>query len=254
MGMKIMQLENKKIIVTGGTSGMGAAAVEAFVGAGAEVAVLALNKPEKQITGVHYYQCNVADKKALSEAIDAAVDVLGGVDSLFCIAGINQFIPTLQLREEDIDKVFAVNVKGVIFAAQAVFPYMKENGGAIINFGSQAASNPGPDSAHYAAAKAAVAAFSAKIAAEWGKYNIRVNTVLPAAWTPLFEKTVLKGQKVTPELKQQVQKQMGQAFPLGYLGDPLKDIAPALVFLASDAAHYITGQQIAINGGSAMVR
>ena len=78
--------------------------------------------------------------------------------------------------------------------------------------------------------------------------------MLPSAWTPLFEKTVLNGQTVTPELKAQIQSGMKEAFPLGYLGDPEEDIAPALVFLASDDSRYITGQQIAVNGGSAMVR
>lgn len=250
-----MKLEGKRIIVTGGTSGMGAAAVKKFLSEGAAVAVLDLNVPDQSGSENPFYlKCDVSNKEDVASAVARAVETLGGLDSLFCIAGINQFTSVEKLTESAIDKLLSVNVKGVIFSNQAVLPYLKEHGGSIVNFGSQAAFNPGPDSAHYAASKAAVAAFTYKIAWEWGKYGIRANTVLPSAWTPLFEKTVLNGQTVTPELKAQIQSGMKEAFPLGYLGDPEEDIAPALVFLASDDSRYITGQQIAVNGGSAMVR
>ncbi|MCR5051321.1 MAG: SDR family oxidoreductase [Streptococcus sp.] len=143
--------------------------------------------------------------------------------------------------------------RGSFLVVKPRIPTYKENGGSIIIFGSQASFNPGPDSSHYAAAKAAVLAFTYKIAWEWGKDGIRCNTVCPAAWTPLFEKTVLQGAPVTPELKSQIQDGMKNSFPLGYLGYPYDDIAPALVFLASDQSRYITGQCLPINGGSASV-
>ena len=133
-------------------------------------------------------------------------------------------------------------------------PHMKENGGSIVNFDSQAAINPGPDSSHYAASKAAVSTFTSKIAWEWGKHNIRANTILPSAWTPLLEKLCCPGMEITTEFKAQINAGMADTFPLGRLGDPETDIAPALVFLASDDSKYITGQAIAVNGGSAMVR
>lgn len=250
-----MKLEGKRIIVTGGASGMGMAAVKKLVEEGAKVVSIDINASEaNNSNNITYLKGNVTNKEEISDRIAKAVDILGGLDSLFCIAGINRFTPAEEIEEVELDNIFDVNVKGVLFANQAVFPYLKENGGTIINFGSQASFNPGPDSAHYAASKAAVAAFTCKIAWEWGKYGIRANTVLPSAWTPLFEKTCLNGQEATPELKAQLQKGMKNAFPLGRLGDPEDDIAPALVFLASDDSRYITGQQIAVNGGSAMVR
>ncbi|MFU2205148.1 SDR family NAD(P)-dependent oxidoreductase [Streptococcus pluranimalium] len=250
-----MQLKDKKIIVTGGTSGMAAAAAKRFVEEGAKVVSLDLGLPdeENRIHGVNYLVGTVTDKLELEKLYAEAVEWLGGLDTLFNIAGVNRFKPTLDLTSEDIDLLFDVNVKGLIFSCQAAYPYLKENGGSIINFGSQASFNPGPDSSHYAAAKAAVLAFTYKIAWEWGKDGIRCNTIWPAAWTPLFEKTVLQGAPVTPELKSQIQDGMKNAFPLGYLGDPYDDIAPALVFLASDQSRYITGQCLPINGGSASV-
>lgn len=250
-----MKLENKRIIVTGGSSGMGAAAVKVFAKEGAKVVSVDINEPAEQnrTDGVIYMKGNVADQKGISEVFDAAVKELGGLDALFNVAGINHFIPTMSLTNEELDAVFAVNIKGVIFCCQAAYPYLKENGGSIVNFGSQASFNPGPDSSHYAASKAAVESFTYKIALEWGPDQIRANTVWPSAWTPLFEKTVLNGATVTPELKAQVQAGMKQAFPLGYLGDPEEDIAPVLVFLASDDSRYVTAQTLPVNGGSAAV-
>lgn len=250
-----MKLEGKKIIVTGGSSGMGAAAVKKFAEEGAKVVSIDIHLPDgNACEHISYLKANVSNKEEIRDAVSKAVETLEGLDCLSCIAGINRFTSVEEMTEQEIDNIFAVNVKGVIFTNQAAFPYLKKNGGSIINFGSQASFNPGPDSAHYAASKAAVAAFTCKIAWEWGKYNIRANTVLPSAWTPLFEKTCLNGQEVTSELKEQIQAGMKETFPLGRLGDPETDIAPALVFLASDDSRYITGQQLAVNGGSAMVR
>lgn len=249
------KLEGKKLIVTGGSSGMGAAAVKVFVREGAQVVSIDLNEPKEElrVTGVTYLKGNVSDQMGIREVFAEAVSQLGGVDGLFNIAGINHFIPTMELTSQELDTVFAVNIKGVFFCCQAVYPYLKEKGGCIVNFGSQASYHPGPDSAHYAASKAAVESFTTKIAWEWGPDKIRCNTVWPSAWTPLFEKTVLNGAEVTDEMKAEVQKGMQAAFPLGYLGDPEEDIAPALVFLASDDSRYITGQCLPVNGGSAMV-
>lgn len=249
-----MKLEGKRIIVTGGCSGMGEAAVKVFAEEGAQVAVLDVHIPDSFGTNPVYFQADVSNRENVTAAVEKAVSALNGLDCLFCIAGINRFTKAEDMTDEEISAILNVNVKGVMFTCLAVFPYMKTHGGSIVNFGSQAAYNPGPDSAHYAASKAAVASFTSKIAWEWGSYGIRANTVLPSAWTPLFEKTVLKGAPVTPEAKQQIQDGMKNAFPLGYLGDPEKDIAPALVFLASDDSRYITGQQIGINGGSYMVK
>ena len=250
-----MKLENKKIIVTGGASGMGAAAVKVFAREGAKVVTIDINEVNEKVDSVTYLQADVSNKDSITNAINDAVGKLGGLDALFSIAGINHFIPTDELTPEEITNLFAVNVNGVIFSCQAALPHLQANGGgSIVNFGSQAAINPGPDSSHYAASKAAVATFTSKIAWEWGKYNTRANTVLPSAWTPLFEKLCCPGMEITPEIKAGIQANMKDTFPLGRLGDPEDDIAPALVFLASDDSKYISGQAIGLNGGSAMVR
>lgn len=251
-----MNLNGKRIIVTGGASGMGASTVKVFKEVGANVVSIDINEvsKENQLEGVTYLQGDIS-KISIKEVIDQGVELLGGLDAFFNIAGVNQFIPTEELTVDNIDFVLSVNVKGTILTNQAVFPHLKEHGGSIVNFGSQAAIAPGPDSSHYACSKAAVQAFTNKIAWEWGKYGIRCNTVMPSAWTPLFEKLCCPpGVEMTPELKEQIQSGMKDAFPLGHLGDPETEIAPVLVFLASDESSYMTAQTFAINGGSASVR
>lgn len=254
-GSIVMKLKNKKIIVTGGSSGMGAAAIKVFSKEGAEIVSVDINLPKNfgRLQGVTYLEGDISNQLEIREKIKKAVEIMGGVDSLFNIAGINNFIPTLEISEDALDRILSVNVKGVFYSCQAVYPFLKERGGSIINFGSQASYHPGPDSAHYAASKAAVESFTTKIAWEWGKHKIRANTVWPSAWTPLFENTVLNGKDTTAEQRKNIQDSMSDHFALGYLGDPEEDISPALVFLASDDSKYITGQVIPINGGSAMV-
>lgn len=247
------EIRREKIIVTGGARGMGREAVKKFCDEGALVVSIDLSE-QKNYKNVILKRASVSNKEEITKTIDQAVKELGGLDAIYNIAGVNHFLPTLELTEEEIDLILSVNVKGVLFSCQAAFPHLKENGGVIVNFGSQAANNAGPDAVHYSASKAAVQTISHKLAYEWGKYGIRVNCVLPSAWTPLFEQTVLQGQKVTPELKATVQEGMKEVFPLGYLGDPYEDIAPVLVFLASEDSKYITAQAIAVNGGSSFVR
>ncbi len=181
-----MNIKGKRIIVTGGGSGMGNAAVRRFADEGARVVTIDLND-QQAYKDVIAMKGNVTDKAQITEVIGEAVKKLGGLDALFNIAGVNRFCKVEETAEDTMDFILSVNVKGLLFCCQAAFPYLKENGGSIINFGSQAADNSGPDSAIYSASKAAVASITRKIAWEWGQYGIRANTVEPSAWTPLFE-------------------------------------------------------------------
>lgn len=254
-----MELSGKKIIVTGGASGIGEATIKHLVRMGANVVNIDMNDEKGELICTEattkgagkaiYLNGNVSKKGEIFDRINHAVELLGGLDSLCCIAGINRFTLPEDITEEELDLILSVNVKGVVFCNQAVFSHLREHGGSIINFGSQAALGPGPDGAHYSASKAAVISFTRKIASEWGKYNIRANAVLPAAWTPLFES--LRATMTAEQLVAQ-EEQIKMGFPLGRLGDPEKDIAPVVAFLASDDARYITGQMVCVNGGSFM--
>lgn len=254
-----MRLEGKRIIVTGGASGIGEAALNALVKNGANVVSIDMNDEKgrevsEKATEIgpgkaSYLHGNVTNRADIFQQIDHAVELLGGLDALCCIVGTNRFTAPEDITEEEIDLLFSVNVKGVIFSNQAAFPHLRERGGAIVNFGSQAALDPGPDGAHYSASKAAVISFTRKIASEWGKYNIRANSFLPAAWTPLYDQMRAT---MNPEEVAMMDAQSAAIFPLGRLGDPADDIAPVLPFLVSEDAQYITGQMIVVNGGSFM--
>lgn len=145
-----------------------------------------------------------------------------------------------------------MNAKGTFLTAQAVFPYLRENGGTVINFGSDAALIPYPNGAHYSASKGAVLSLTRTLAAEWGRYGIRVNSVDPVIWTGMYDGYRAR---MTEEELAAHDAEQARTIPLGgKLGDPDSDLAPVLNFLVSDDSRFITGQIISVNGGAVQVR
>jgi NAD(P)-dependent dehydrogenase (short-subunit alcohol dehydrogenase family) len=124
-------------------------------------------------------------------------------------------------------------------------PYMKARGGSIINLGSREGIHGGPGFGIYAATKEGIRGLSRVAAREWGKHNIRVNVICPAALSPIAIKYLAE----FPEQAEMYRKEIS----LGRFGDPERDIGPAAVFLASDASHYVTGQTINVDGGQMML-
>jgi NAD(P)-dependent dehydrogenase (short-subunit alcohol dehydrogenase family) len=148
--------------------------------------------------------------------------------------------------------VIAINATGTFLTNQAVFPHLKDKGGAILNFASSAGVKGYPNKAAYAAAKGAVVAWIRSIAIEWGRYNIRVNGIAPAIWTPMYDKTRAA---MTPEQLAGHEAMLRGSIPLGgKLGDIGGDLVPVVAFLASDGAHFMTGQIIPVDGGAMMMR
>lgn len=140
---------------------------------------------------------------------------------------------------EEMTQHMAVSPIGMMGAMLAVLPYMKEKGGRIINFGSGAGRNPPIGLASYGMSKAATHSLTKAAAREWAKYQITVNGILPYTLTPQVQRTLeLEPEKIAIYMP-----------PLGYAGDAIKDLGPAVVFLASDASHYITGQNLPVDGG-----
>ncbi|MGW4234524.1 SDR family NAD(P)-dependent oxidoreductase [Streptomyces sp. NPDC004980] len=257
-----MTIAGKRIIVTGGSRGISAAAVTAFVQAGAQVAVLGVSEePGRRLVEkvsadgpgtAAYYRVDVRDVAHTRQAVDLAVAELGGLDALVNVAGVEKHAPAEAMSEEDWDYVFAVNAKGTFFTAQAALPHLKENGGCVINFASDVALIPYPNGAHYSAAKGAVHSLTRTLAAEWGGYGIRVNAVNPMMWTDGYEN--YRSRMSTEELAAHDAQQI-HIIPLGgKLGDPTDDLAPVLKFLVSDDARFITGQIVSVNGGAVQVR
>src|SRR5919198_2797099 len=248
-----MQLAGKRIIVTGGASGIGAATVRAYAREGARVVSLDVDdEGGRRVAAeagpaVTYYHCDVARRAEIDDVFARAVAALGGLDVLVNVAGVERGTPAEDIPDAEWDLVFDVNVKGTLYTNQAAFRYLRARGGRIINFGSGAGIRGQRGSAHYSAAKGAVMAWTRTVAQEWARHGITVNAIVPAIWTPMYD---AHRARMSAEERTIHDLALEHVIPLGgRLGDPDRDIAPVMVFLAGDGARFITGQAIAIDGG-----
>jgi NAD(P)-dependent dehydrogenase (short-subunit alcohol dehydrogenase family) len=262
-GGRIMELKGKRAIVTGCARGMGAAIVRAYTAAGAHVVGMDLNDEEGERvvsearnTGpgrASYRSVDVADKNSVDAAFSAAAAELGGLDVLAHPAAIHRSSSASDVSVDDWDLMFSVNVRGTVLTNQAAFQLMKQSGGgSIINFGSISGQRTEVGAAAYSAAKGAVHAWTRTAAGTWGADHVRVNAVLPAMATPMYveaRERATEEQNTVSYWRNEYPIALGQAY-----GDPDRDLGPVMVFLASDASHFITGQLIPVDGGQTSVR
>lgn len=247
-------LKNKIALITGGASGIGRATALRFAQEGAAVVIADVNAEAaqgvvKEIEAAGgqalFVSCDVTQAQDCQRAVEAAVATFGGLDILFNNAGIIRRADVLGTTEEEWDRVMAVNVKSIFLMSKYAIPHMqKRGGGAIINTSSGWGLKGGGNAAAYCASKGAVINLTRAMAIDHGPQNIRVNAVCP-------------GDTDTPMLRSEA-KQLGQAEheflaesaarPLGRYGKP-EEIAEAALFLASDAASYITGAALVVDGG-----
>jgi NAD(P)-dependent dehydrogenase (short-subunit alcohol dehydrogenase family) len=252
-----MLLQKKRAIVTGGASGIGAATVRAYVAEGARVVSLDVNVAEGERVASSagpnavFMPCDVADRRQVFDVFERAVTQLGGLDVMANVAGVERRTPAEDIPDDEWDQVFSVNVKGTLCTNQAAFRAMRQHGGRIINFGSGAGIRGQAGSAHYSASKGAVMSWTRTVAQEWAKYNITVNSVVPAIWTPMYD---AYRARMSDQERMIHDMAMQHVVPLGgKLGDPDADAGPVMVFLASDLSHFMTGQCFAVDGGMIML-
>lgn len=249
-----MELQGKRVIVTGVASGIGASALKALAAAGASVVGMdvADEAGRAVAAGVkggaaHYLHCDVSDATQVRAAFAHAVEWLGGLDALVNIAGVERKSPAEDISQQDWDLMFNVNARGTMNTNQSAFTHLQARGGRILNFASAAGVMGVPGLAHYSAAKAAVLGWTRTAAKEWGRFNITVNAIAPGMWTPMYEH--FRARLDEAQLRAH-DEMMARQIPLGgRLGDPDHDMAPVLVFLVSDGARFITGQTLAVDGG-----
>jgi len=249
------RLNDKKIIVTGGASGMGGALVEVFPSLGAKVVSFDMNdelgNPLAKRHGAMYLHVDVSSEKSVNTGVAQAAEHMGGLDVLIHAAAISPRVAAEDLTLDDWNLMMNVNSTGTFLMNKAVFPYMKDKGGHIINIASSAALDGYPSKCAYAASKGAVISWSRSLAMAWMKYKIQVNVITPAIWTPMYEKT--RSLMLPAELEAHEKKNKSQMID-GKMGDPIKDFAPVMAFLASDSSRFMSGQIFQVCGVASISR
>ncbi|MBP0443751.1 glucose 1-dehydrogenase [Roseomonas sp. SSH11] len=244
-----MRLQGKIALVTGAASGFGEGIARAYAEQGAKVAVADLNlegakRVAGEIGGVALGG-DVASSADIKAMVDGTVSALGGLDIVVNNAGWtyrNQ--PSLDVSEEEFDKVFAINVKSVFLMAKAAYPALKaRGGGSFITISSTAGLRPRPGLTWYNGTKGAVNVFTQSLAQEWAKDNVRVNAVCPVMGVTGLTSAFM-GVEDTPENRQRFLA----TIPIGRLSTPA-DIANACVWLAEDSSSFITGILLPVDGG-----
>ncbi|RIK54131.1 MAG: short-chain dehydrogenase [Chloroflexi bacterium] len=246
-------LTGKTAIVTGGASGIGKATALLLAQEGAAVVIADINPEQGKLTEQEinaaggravFAPCNVAKAEDCQRVVQTAVERFGSLNILFNNAGIIRRTNVTNISEEDWDFVMAVNVKSIYLMCKYAVPHMSGRGGAIVNTGSGWGIKGGRNAISYCASKGAVVNMTRALAIDHGPQNIRVNCICP-------------GDTDTPMLRNEA-RQLGQAEeqflaeakerPLNRYAQPI-EIAQAVLYLVSDAASYVTGAVLAVDGG-----
>ena len=241
------RLQGKIALITGGTTGIGAATARLFQAEGATVVATgssarSVDSVRGDLPGIDLVVSDQADLAA-SRALAAEVKAKHGrIDVLFVNAGVAQFSPIADVDQAFFDTQFDINVRGAYFMVKHALPLIPD-GGAIILTSSTAASSGAPGLSVYAASKAAVRSFGRSLAAEFAPRNIRVNVVSPGPIdTPILGKSGLAQEQITAFVEGSKER-----VPLGRIGRP-EEVAAAALFLATDAT-FVTGEELFVGGG-----
>jgi 3-oxoacyl-[acyl-carrier protein] reductase len=244
----MFDLTGKTALVTGATGGIGAGIARALHAQGATVAISGTRREVLDTLAgelgarVHVLPCDLADKDAVEALVPAAEEAMGKVDILVANAGITKDNLFVQLKDEDWDRVIAVNLTATFrLTRAAVTRMMRRRHGRVIGITSVVGVTGNPGQGNYTASKAGMIGMMKSVAAEYAKRNVTANCIAPG-----FIATAM-----TDKLNDKQREAILTRVPAGRLGTAA-DVAAAAVYLASDEAAYVTGQTLHVNGGMAM--
>ncbi len=244
--MDFFNFKGKVAIVTGASRGMGEAIAIELAKYGASVVISDILSGEGTVEKIKslkgnsiYIKTDVSDENDVKNLIEKTIKKFGSLDILVNDAGIYKLSPTLNLSENEWDKTINIDLKGVFLCCKEALKYMKR-GSSIVNISSIAGISGLSESAAYCAAKGGVRILTKSLASEFGKRGIRVNSIHPGVIETPMTQDSLKNKTMKDATLSKV--------PLGRVGKPI-DIAMAVLFLVSDAASYITGEELVVDGG-----
>ena len=242
------QLDGKVALVTGGGTGIGAACVRALAAAGAQVAINYLESAQQAEAlaaeintagGRAFTVCfDVTDSQAVNNGFAEVKNQAGRLDILVNNAGIRLDGLAMTMKDQQWRDALAVNLDGVFYCCRSAISLMRKVGGAIVNVASVAAFAGSPGQANYSAAKGGVVSLTRSLAQEYGPRNIRVNCVVPGLIDTMMTQTL------SPEIRGDFVSRI----PMGRFGTP-QEVAGCVLFLASEAAGYVSGACLHVNGG-----
>jgi NAD(P)-dependent dehydrogenase (short-subunit alcohol dehydrogenase family) len=244
-----MNFESKVVLITGGSSGIGAACVKEFAARKAAVAIIDRQPLAEGSLGhgirAEYFQADVSLATRVQQVIAAIVSSFGGIDVVVNNAGIQRYGSVTTISEEEWDEVMNINLKSAFLVSKYAIPEMlKRGGGAIVNTGSVQSVAAQRNSAHYVTSKHALLGLTRSIALDYGKQNIRANCVLPGA----IDTPMLRWSASLDKDPARVLAECDRLHIRGKMGGA-EEVARVIAFLASDLASFVTGAAIPVEGG-----